>query len=531
MTSAAVGQTRSFVALESDRSLFDALRAAAATHGGSTPCLADAETPAIPYSKAIIGSRILGRKVAAGTAPGEAVAVLLPNVVGLVLTIFGLNAEGRVAALLNFTAGARNLLSAVDTAKARVIVTSRRFIAMAELDDVVTALEQSKTPDGAPRKIVYLEDVRTSIGALDKARGVASGILDRVRRLSPAANRDKPAVILFTSGTEGHPKGVVLTNGNLLSNARQIFDHADGELTPSDHFFNPLPIFHSFGLTAGTLTPILNGMQATLYPTPLHYKQIPKLIEERRPTVLLATDTFLQGYGRSADNGDLDSLRFAIAGAEKVKEPTRALFKKSGVLLLEGYGATECAPVLACNLPKAHAPGSVGRLLPGLEFRITPVEGITDGGRLYIRGPNVMAGYLKADRPGELQPPADGWHDTGDIIDLDDEGFVRIKGRAKRFAKIAGEMVSLAVVETLAADVWPEETHVALTEADPKRGEQLILMTERASPERSALVKAAQKAGLPELWVPKRIMTVPEIPRLGSGKVDFPAAARMMVSG
>ncbi|MEL6872161.1 MAG: AMP-binding protein, partial [Pseudomonadota bacterium] len=218
-----------------------------------------------------------------------------------------------------------------------------------------------------------------------------------------------------------------------------------------------------------------------------------KLVRERQPSILLATDTFLQGYARNADDGDLSSLRFAIAGAEKIKDKTRALYEKAGVQLLEGYGATECAPVLACNLPSSNTPGSVGPLLPGLRYRLEPVEGIDDGGRLHVRGPNVMAGYLRADRPGVLQPPPAGWHDTGDIVTVDGGQFVRIEGRAKRFAKIAGEMVSLAVIETLAEDVWPEETHVALAEADPKRGEQLVLMTERMSPERDALLRAASR--------------------------------------
>ncbi len=521
------GQSADFELPSDDITVFGAFAAAARRRGSATPVLSDLETKDVTYGKALIGSRILGRKVAAASPPDRPIAVLLPNAIGLVLTILGLNSENRVAALLNFTAGKRNLLSAVDTAEASLIVTSRRFVELAELGDVVSALEQSRTPKGEKRSILYLEDVRSGIGLADKARGAVGAYAERFKR-PPQSRRNDPAVILFTSGTEGHPKGVVLTNANLIANARQVFQHAGGALTEADHFFNPLPIFHSFGLTAGTLTPILNGIPTTLYPTPLHFKQIPKLIRERRPTVLLATDTFLQGYARSADDDDLTSLRFAIAGAEKIKDRTRALYEKAGVELFEGYGATECAPVLACNLPASNTPGSVGPLLPGIAWRLEPVEGIDRGGRLYVRGPNVMAGYLRAEQPGVLQPPPGGWHDTGDIVTVNGDQIVTIEGRAKRFAKIAGEMVSLAVIETLAEDIWPEETHVALAEEDPKRGEQLILMTERTSPERDALLQAARAAGLPELWVPKRIMTVPEIPRLGSGKVDFPAAARMM---
>jgi acyl-[acyl-carrier-protein]-phospholipid O-acyltransferase/long-chain-fatty-acid--[acyl-carrier-protein] ligase len=289
---------------------------------------------------------------------------------------------------------------------------------------------------------------------------------------------------------------------------------------------NPLPMFHSFGLTAGTLMPLLNGMRSVLYPSPLHYKQIPKFIKATKATLLFSTDTFLQGYARAADDGDTDSLRYVVAGAERVKDTTREMWSRSGTEILEGYGATECSPVISCNLPAQKQHGSVGRALPGIETRLVPVEGIADGGRLHVRGPNVMAGYILPATPGVTIPPPEGWHDTGDIVTIED-GFIHIRGRAKRFAKIGGEMVSLAAIEALASGIWPDNTHVCVSLPDPRRGESLVLVTDKPDAEKSALADYAREQGFTELWVPKALLVTQQIPILGSGKVDYTATLEM----
>jgi acyl-[acyl-carrier-protein]-phospholipid O-acyltransferase/long-chain-fatty-acid--[acyl-carrier-protein] ligase len=332
---------------------------------------------------------------------------------------------------------------------------------------------------------------------------------------------------LFTSGTEGDPKGVVLTNRNLVANARQIHQHAASVLGTNDVMLNPLPMFHAYGLTAGMLMPLLKGMKVVLYPSPLHYRQIPKLIAETRATMMVATDTFLQGYARAAEAGDLASVRFVVAGAERVKDSTRAMWDKWGTILLEGYGATECAPVIAVNLPEGNRPGTVGTMLPGIEHRIESVEGITVGGRLMVRGSNVMAGYMHAARPGEIVPPPDGWHDTGDIVTIDGDGFVTIRGRAKRFAKIGGEMVSLAAVEGIISGLWPDCNHVVVSLPDARKGEQLVLVTEQPNADKDALLRHSKAAGLPELWVPRAVLVVGSIPVMGTGKVDLPATTEL----
>jgi len=508
--------------------VFEALLDARALHGGGKVVVEDSEKQTLTYDRLVVGSLVLGSKLAAGTRTGETIGELLPNVAGMAVTFFALNAFGRVPALLNFTAGQRNIVSAAKTAVLHRVVTSRRFVEAAKLEAVIAALERIETAPGRQLKIVYLEDVRKQIDSFDKALGFLRSWFARRFHRGQGARAASPAVVLFTSGTEGHPKGVVLTNANIMANARQMYAHADGALSPADIVLNPLPMFHSFGLTAGTIMPIVSGMHVLLYPTPLHYRQIPKLIAEKKVSVLFATDTFLLGYARAADPGDLATLRFVVAGAERVKDQTRMLWSKIGTEILEGYGATECAPVIACNLPGSNRHGTVGRMLPGMELLLEPVQGIAVGGRLKVRGPNVMAGYVFPEEPGIVRAPLEGWHDTGDIVAIDADGYVAIKGRAKRFAKIGGEMVSLAAVETLAANTWPEGQHVVVNIPDERKGEQLILVTDVAEADKDVLLKHARDHGFPELWVPKHILVVASIPVMGSGKVDLPATAALV---
>jgi acyl-[acyl-carrier-protein]-phospholipid O-acyltransferase / long-chain-fatty-acid--[acyl-carrier-protein] ligase len=484
--------------------------------GGQRDIVEDQDRTALPYDRLILGAMVLGRKICAGTSIGENVGVLLPNVNGVVVVMFGLMFRRRIPVMLNFSAGLRNLKSACETAEIKTIITARKFIENAKLDDVVAAL-------GEGRRIVWLDDVRTTIGTFDKARGVLDAKLF-AKSLASKTRGDDPAVILFTSGSEGKPKGVVLTHRNIIANTRQIAAQGSSFISSDDIVMNPLPVFHSYGLTAGLMLGLLHGMKVVLYPSPLHYREIPRLIGKVKATLLFGTDTFLVGYARAAGTDDLASVRYVITGAERVKEETRRMWAPFGTTILEGYGCTECSPVLACNTPEMSKDGTVGRLLPGMNWRLDPVAGISEGGKLMIKGPNVMAGYMLADRPGEIQPPEDGWHDTGDIVTIDDDGCIMIKGRAKRFAKIGGEMVSLAAIETMAADLWPGVNHVAVSLPDPRKGEQIVLVTEKPDAERSALMAHAKAQGFPELWVPRAILVLETIPVLGSGKIDYAGA-------
>ena len=497
------------------RTVFEAVAAAAARHGKGRTAVEDPLSGRLSYRRLLAGADVLGRKLAPLAAEGEAVGVLLPTANAAAATVLGLISAGRVPAMLNFTAGAANLRAACAAAEVGAVVTSRRFLEQAKLGALADEL-------GKHARVVFLEDVGAGVGTLDRLRGLLRG----GRPLAPGRRPDDPAVVLFTSGSEGTPKGVVLSHRNLLANAAQAAARID--FGREDKVFNALPVFHSFGLTAGLVLPLVSGVPAFLYPSPLHYRVVPELIYGSNATILFGTDTFLSGYARTAHPYDLRSVRYVLAGAEPVKPSTRETWlEKFGLRVLEGYGVTETAPILALNTPMANRFGTVGRLMPGVEARLDPVPGIEDGGRLHVRGPNVMLGYLHADRPGELDPPPGGWHDTGDIVSIDAQGFVRIRGRAKRFAKIGGEMVSLAAVEALAAELWPGVASAAASLPDGRKGERVVLLTEQPGATRAAFSAHARGKGAAELMVPAEVRVVRAVPLLGSGKTDFAAVRRM----
>lgn len=458
---------------------------------------------------------MLGRLVARATAPNERVGLLLPNVAPTLSLIFGMSALRRVPAMLNYTAGTDGLQAACVAAELRTIVTSRAFIEQAKLTDKLAALHDVR--------LLFLEDLRLQISHYDKA-WLMLYALRCPRSVELAAVPEDPAVVLFTSGSEGKPKGVVLSHRALLSNIAQI--RAVIDFSVEDKVLNALPIFHSFGLTAGALLPVLTGANLFLYPSPLHYRVIPELAYDRGCTVLFGTNTFLGNYAKFAHPYDFYRLRYVIAGAEKLSDAVRGMwFEKFGIRIFEGYGATETAPVLAVNTPMTYRTGTVGPLLPGIEYRLEAVPGIEAGGLLHVRCPNLMSGYLRFEQPGKLERPSssmgEGWYSTGDIVSLDEDGFVKIVGRVKRFAKVAGEMVSLEIVEKMAGLASPNAAHAASTQVDAQRGETVVLFTTDAALVRDAMQAIAREQGWPELAVPRKIVRVDALPLLGTGKLDY----------
>ena len=495
--------------------ILDAAFAAARRSGWGRTAVEDPIGGALSYRRLALAIRVLGRKLMRFAPEGDAVGVMLPNANGAAVTILALVSAGRVPAMINFTAGSANILAACRAGRVETILTARSFVEKGKLEALIGTLD-------GPVKVVFLEDVRAGVNSLDKLRGLIGA-----RRPLVAREADDPAAILFTSGSEGVPKGVVLSHRNMLANVAQVAARIDFGLT--DKIFNVLPVFHAFGLTAGLVLPVVSGVPVFLYPSPLHYRLVPELVYSSNATALFGTDTFLAGYARSANPYDFRSLRYVVAGAEPVKEATRRTYmEKFGLRILEGYGITETAPVLAVNTPMFNRFGTVGRLLPGMEARLEPVPGIEDGGRLLVRGPNVMLGYLRADAPGQVQAPPDGWHDTGDIVNIDEDGFITIKGRAKRFAKIGGEMVSLAAIEALAAEFWPQAACAVTTVPDPRKGERLVLVTEQQDATRSLFQAFAKSRGAADLAIPAEVMVVDHVPLLGSGKLDHPAVMRLV---
>ena len=509
-----------FKTTSTDRTVFQAVVDAAIEHGPKHIILEDPVAGPMTYKRALIAARVLGQKLSPLVARGGTLGLMLPTSIGMTVSLLGLMSAGRVVAMVNFSAGAAAIKAAGEATGFKTIITSRAFIEKGKLDKLVAEIARSFT-------IVYLEDIRATVGTRDKIAALLGWRKPILAPCSVNGGADDAAAVLFTSGSEGKPKGVVLSHRNMLSNAAQA--RAVVDFSREDTVFNVLPMFHAFGLTIGMVVPVVFGVKVYLYPSPLHYRIIPELIYGSNATILFGTDTFLAGYARVANAYDMRSLRYVMAGAEPVKASTRATYlEKFGLRILEGYGITEMAPVLALNTPMFNKNGSVGRLMPGMKARLEPVDGITDGARLVVSGPNTMLGYLKDDKPGVLQPPPDGWHDTGDIVAIDDKGFIAIKGRAKRFAKIAGEMVSLAAIEHLAAELWPDAVSAAASMPDARKGERVVLITQQKGATRAEFSAFAKSKGAADIMLPADVMSVEDVPLLGSGKVDFAGVKQLV---
>jgi acyl-[acyl-carrier-protein]-phospholipid O-acyltransferase/long-chain-fatty-acid--[acyl-carrier-protein] ligase len=495
--------------------LFDAFLDAMRREGRNARIIEDVEETPRSYGELLKGALAIGRWASRHTAPGENVGLLLPNVIPTVCTILGTMAFRRVPALLNYTAGPVAVQSACVAAGVRTVITSRAFVARAQLAPVLEAISGTT--------LLYLEDVRPGMRLLDKLWLLAfAQFLPRLvtQRSAP----DDPAVVLFTSGSEERPKGVVLSHDAVIANIRQIATVTD--FTPRDRILNALPVYHSYSFTAGLMLCLLTGTRLFLYISPLRYRAIPEIAYRRDVTGLYGTSTFLSYWGRSADALDLRTVRYVISGGEKLGSDVSRLYaEKFGLRIFEGYGATECAPVIALSTPQCFRPGTVGRLLPGVEMRVEPRAGIEHGGVLHVRGPNLMLGYYLYDQPGALQPPrsvfGEGWYCTGDVVDVDAEGLICVVGRVRRFAKIAGEMVSLDKVEEIARSASPDARHAAVLRTEAAGGETCVLFTTDARLNRPALALAARRLGLQDLAVARHIVHLAELPVLGSGKTDY----------
>lgn len=521
-----------FMGSDTNETLFESLIDAQSIHGKKRIVLEDIERKPITLSRLILGSFILGRYMSASTNRGEYVGMLLPNSVAAIMTFFGLQAFHRVPAMLNYSAGISSILSACRTAKIKSVYTSHKFIEKANLQEVIDELKLNRL------NIIYLEDVRSKINFVSKLWSKFTSQFPRlyyrtINKINKANRKEfanLPAVVLFTSGSEGTPKGVVLNHANLQANRFQLMSRVD--LGPRDIVFNALPIFHSFGLNTATLLPIISGMRVFMYPSPLHFRIVPELCYDVGASILFGTDTFLSGYAKHAHPYNFYSVRYVFAGAERLRDETRKLWaQKFGIRIFEGYGATEASPVLSINTTMQYKMNTVGRLLPGINYQLAPVEGIHEGGRLLISGPNIMMGYMLSQSPCHIIPPVNGWHDTGDIVTIDEEGYITIKGRAKRFAKIAGEMVSLTAIEEEIYNLWPDAQHAVLCQPDIRKGEQIILATNYKPAEQHPIIEHFKLRKLAEISLPRKIIVLDNLPLLGSGKIDYRGLKLLLEEG
>ncbi|MDD3669410.1 MAG: AMP-binding protein [Alphaproteobacteria bacterium] len=511
---------------EKDAPLFEMIIRAMRMRGRFHHMLEDTERKPVTFLALFMKSFILGRLMNRALGKERRVGVLMPTSNAGVLTFLGLQAFGKEPAMINFSSGATQVVSCCKTIGLKTIITAKKVVLLAKLEELIAAIE------AAGVKVVYLEDLRGTLTLADKLFGIIGAFFPKWayhKTSGGFVDADDPAIILFTSGSEGLPKAVFLSHRNILVNKAQLVARVD--FRPTDIFLNCLPIFHSFGMCGGTLCPLTMGIKIFLYPTPLHYRVIPEIAASCKATVFFGTDTFVANYAKCANPYDFNSVRVLAVGAEKLKDETRRIWlEKFGVRILEGYGATECAPFISCNTFLHARNGSTGKLMPGMECKLKAVDGIKEGQELWVKGGNVMLGYMRPAKPLVLEPPAAGWYDTGDIVDIDDEGYIFIKGRCKRFAKVGGEMVSLLAIEQVVDKAWPGFVSGAVNIPDAKKGEQIILITNCPDIARESLVKAFKAADFPEIGLPSRIIVTDAPPLLGTGKFDYQAAKDMALN-
>jgi acyl-CoA synthetase (AMP-forming)/AMP-acid ligase II/1-acyl-sn-glycerol-3-phosphate acyltransferase/acyl carrier protein len=505
--------------------LCEALVRRALAHPGDV-AIADGLSGALTYRKVLVATRLLGKRL--GRLPGDAIGVLLPASAAADLVFFSLHAAGKLPVMLNWTTGPANLAHAVQTLAVRRVVTSRRLIDRLGIE-----------VPGA--EYVFLEDVRAGIGKLEGAFALLGTWLfpRRLFRRLPQPDPDQPAVVLFTSGSEAAPKAVPLSHRNLIANTRASLQVL--EPTRADSILGFLPPFHSFGLLGNIIAPMLAGVRVVHHPDPTDAAGLVRAAATYRTTLLITTPTFLGYMFGLATPEDLRSQRIIVTGAEKCPETLFELARQMApqATILEGYGITECSPVVSGNRPGHIRPGTVGQPLSGVEVCVVDPESndpLPAGtrGLLLVRGPSIFSGYLNYDGPDPfVEVGGHRWYVTGDLVELDEDRFIHFRGRLKRFLKAGGEMISLPALEEPFSQRYPateEGPQVAVEGIETPGGRRIVLFTTQDVPLRQANALLAE-AGFRGVMRVDEVVRLDAIPVLGTGKTDYKVLRRMVSEG
>jgi acyl-[acyl-carrier-protein]-phospholipid O-acyltransferase/long-chain-fatty-acid--[acyl-carrier-protein] ligase len=491
--------------------------------------MADGRTPRMNYFSALTKSVFLARRLRKHWKDQAMVGLFLPPSIPGALANYAAMLMGKVPVNLNYTVSRESLESCAKQCELKTVITSKLFLEKVKVEP--------------PGEVIYAEDLAANPGffeqlaALFGALFLPTGMLQKYCGAARKTALDDTATVIFSSGSTGEPKGVILSHFNIASNVAQLMQVF--MLHKTDRILGILPFFHSFGFTGTLCLPAASGIGAVFHPSPLDSRAIGALVSQHSVTMLLATPTFLNAYTRRCTPEDFGSLRIVMAGAEKLPDRISIAFEDQfGIRPLEGYGCTECSPVVAVNTPDFRAAqfrqvgakrGTIGHPLPGIAIRIVDPEtgdlrGVGDAGLLLVRGPNIMRGYLnRPEKTAEVLK--DGWYNTGDIATVDEDGFLRITDRLSRFSKIGGEMVPHIKVEEKLQEIAQASEQVFAVTAipDEKKGERLIVLTTISEENLATTLEGFAKADLPALWKPRadHFVRIEALPYLGTGKLDL----------
>jgi len=472
----------------------------------------------VSYKKALIASIVLSRKIR--SLKEKLTGIMIPTSAGAAFSIIGTLMAGKIPVMINYSTGAeKNVKYAQKKCDFRTVITSRAL------------LEKINCPvvDG----MIFIEDIVDSVSIKDKLISAAISKMPLKFLLwycNCNSDDERTSVILFTSGSEKDPKAVELSHKNIISNIEGFSEVA--ELSDKDVLFANLPYFHVFGLTVNLWTPLYHGMTVVSYANPLEYQKICQIIREEKPTVMAATPSFWWGYLKKSEKGDFDSLRLMISGADKCPQALRdAFMEKHNKFLLEGYGTTETSPVISVNMPNANKPGSIGKPLPNIKVMIENYDTgqeckPNEVGRILVKGDNVMRGYYD-DFEETAMRIRHGWYDTGDMGFLDEDGYLWHSGRLKRFIKVGGEMISLVKVEEELEKILPKNVECCVVEVpDEIKGAKIAVAVTEKLDEKKILKNLSKN--LPNIAMPKYFIVIEELPKMGSGKIDFRQVTEMV---
>lgn len=464
----------------------------------------------VAYSKALIASLILSKKFK--KFKEGYIGVMIPTSAGSMLATIGVLMAGKVPVMINYSTGAAdNCEYAQEKCGFKTIITSKALMI--------------KIGARLVKGMIFIEDIMEQISTGEKLTAALKSKMPTaaVIKSLPKSEPDDNATILFTSGSEKDPKAVQLTHRNFSSNIADILEVF--KLTSDDTIMSILPLFHVFGHNINFWLPLTVGMTAITVANPLEYKAIPKYIREEKATMIAATPIFFSGYLRESDPGDFESIRIMVAGADKVSDTLReGYLKKHNKILLEGYGATETSPVVSVNTPWENKPGSIGKVFPSVNVQIADIQtgkeiGPGKDGKILVKGDLVMKGYLDDLEETSLHI-RNGWYDTGDMGMLDEDGFLWHRGRLKRFVKIGGEMVSLVRTEIELEHILPDGVDCCVVEVpESLKGAKIVAAVTEKINEKEVINKLSKK--LPPIAIPKQFVLLPEMPKMGSGKIDF----------